>query len=141
MKQGHIGWACGSVLTVAALAGCGGDDKTAATGQPPSPAVEFRNADPNTTSPYSDAVRAGSTLYLAGVLGLDDRGALVPGGIVPEAEKALQNLKGVLERNGSSLDRVANCEVMPTSRSATPSTPCTRSTGRRESSPPDTPSA
>jgi reactive intermediate/imine deaminase len=112
MKQGHIGWACGSVLTVAALAGCGGDDKTAATGQPPSPAVEFRNADPNTTSPYSDAARAGSTLYLAGVLGLDDKGALVPGGIVPEAEKALQNLKGVLERNGSSLDRVANCEVM-----------------------------
>jgi enamine deaminase RidA (YjgF/YER057c/UK114 family) len=36
----------------------------------------------------------------------------VAGGITPEAEQTMENLKHVLERNGSSLDRVANCEVM-----------------------------
>jgi 2-iminobutanoate/2-iminopropanoate deaminase len=73
---------------------------------------EYLNADPASTAPYSDAVRVGSTLYLAGNLGLDKDGNLVRGGITPEAEQSMQNLKQVLERNGSSLDRVANCEVM-----------------------------
>jgi lysine/arginine/ornithine transport system substrate-binding protein len=76
------------------------------------PAVEYLNEDPASTAPYSDAVRVGSTLYLAGNLGLDKDGNIVPGGITPEAEQTMQNLKAVLERNGSSLDRVANCEVM-----------------------------
>lgn len=73
------------------------------------PTPEFLNADPNTTAPYSDAVRVGSTLYLAGQLGLDADGKLVPGGITPESEKTMENLKQTLERNGSSLDRVVSC--------------------------------
>lgn len=73
------------------------------------PAPEFLNADPNSTSPYSDAVRVGSTLYLAGQLGLDENGKLVPGGITPESERTMENLKATLERNGSSVDRVASC--------------------------------
>lgn len=73
---------------------------------------EYLNADSASTAPYSDAVRVGSTLYLAGNLGLDQAGNLVPGGITPEAEQTMQNLKTALESNGSSLDRVANCEVM-----------------------------
>jgi 2-iminobutanoate/2-iminopropanoate deaminase len=77
-----------------------------------SPAVEHLNEDTTSTSPFSDAVRVGSTLYLAGNLGLDKDGKLVPGGITAETEQTLQNLRHVLERNGSSLDRVANCEVM-----------------------------
>jgi len=76
------------------------------------PAIEHRNEDPATTAPYSDAVRAGSTLYLSGNLGLDKAGALVPGGIKAESEQTMENLKSVLERNGSSLDRVTACEVM-----------------------------
>jgi len=80
-------------------------------GEPP-PAVEHLNEDPATTAPYSDAVRVGSTLYLAGNLGLDEKGNLVPGGITAEAEQTLENLKHVVEHNGSSLDRVTTCEVM-----------------------------
>ena len=75
------------------------------------PAPEFYNTDPNTSSPYSDAVRVGSTLYLAGLLGLGDDGKLVPGGITPESERTMENLKQILERNGSSLDRVVSCLV------------------------------
>lgn len=76
------------------------------------PDVEHLNEDPATTAPYSDAVRVGSTLYLAGNLGLDKDGNIVPGGIKAEAEQTLNNLKHVLEQNSSSLDRVANCQVM-----------------------------
>ena len=76
------------------------------------PEIEFLNADPNSGAPYSDAVRVGDTLYLAGNLGLDAAGELVAGGITPESAQTMENLKAVLERNGSSLDRVAECEVM-----------------------------
>jgi reactive intermediate/imine deaminase len=72
----------------------------------------YLNADPATTAPYSDAVRVGSMLYLAGNLGLDRDGKLVPGGITAETDRMLQNLKSGLERNGSSMDRVVSCLVM-----------------------------
>jgi 2-iminobutanoate/2-iminopropanoate deaminase len=76
------------------------------------PPPEFLNADPNTSAPYSDAVRVGSMLYLAGQLGLDADGKLVPGGITPESERAMENLKHTLESNGSSLDRVVSCLLL-----------------------------
>jgi reactive intermediate/imine deaminase len=76
------------------------------------PPPEYLNADPNTSAPYSDAVRVGSMLYLAGQLGLDKDGKLVPGGITPEAEQAMENLKHTLESNGSSLDRVVSCLLL-----------------------------
>ena len=76
------------------------------------PAPQFLNADPATTAPYSDAVRVGSMLYLAGQLGLDADGKLVPGGITPEAQRTMENLRHTLEHNGSSLDRVVGCLVL-----------------------------
>jgi enamine deaminase RidA (YjgF/YER057c/UK114 family) len=66
-----------------------------ASGSSSGPAVEYLNEDPATTAPYLDAVRVGSTLYLAGNLGLDKDGNLVPGGITAEAEQTMQNLKQV----------------------------------------------
>jgi reactive intermediate/imine deaminase len=76
------------------------------------PAPEFLNADPGSGAPYSDAVRVGSMLHLAGQLGLDGDGKLVPGGITPESERTMENLKRTLERNGSSLDRVVSCLLL-----------------------------
>ena len=85
---------------------------TAAAPASAPPDVEYLNSDPATTAPYSDAVRVDGMLYLAGVLGVDQDGKVVPGGITAEAERTMENLKGVLEANGSSLDRVADCKVM-----------------------------
>lgn len=85
-------------------------DRAGAAESPPAP--EFLNADPDTSAPYSDAVRVGSMLYLAGQLGLDADGKLVPGGITPESERTMENLKHTLERNGSSLDRVVSCLLL-----------------------------
>jgi 2-iminobutanoate/2-iminopropanoate deaminase len=85
------------------------DRAGAAEGTPP---PQYLNADPGTQAPFSDAVRVGSMLYLAGQLGLDADGKLVPGGITPESERAMENLKSTLERNGSSLDRVVGCLLL-----------------------------
>lgn len=63
--------------------------------------------------PFSDAVRVGNLLFLSGQLGTAPGTLeLVPGGIRAEAKQALENIKGVLEANGSSLDRVVKCTVM-----------------------------
>lgn len=60
---------------------------------------------------FSSAVRVGNVLYLAGQIGSDSSGRLVPGGLQAEARQALNNIRGVLEHNGSSLDRVVKCTV------------------------------
>ena len=99
---GLIGIALGAAVRRAAPVG--------AEDSPPAPV--YLNADPQTAAPYSDAVRVGSMLYLAGNLGLDKDGKLVPGGITAETDRMLQNLKASLERNGSSMDRVVSCLVM-----------------------------
>jgi reactive intermediate/imine deaminase len=62
--------------------------------------------------PFSEAVRTGSLLFLSGQLGTDAGEKLVPGGIQAETRQALENIRAVLERHGSSLDRVIKCTAM-----------------------------
>lgn len=62
--------------------------------------------------PFSEAVRVGPILYLSGAMGIDRSGKIVPGGIEPETRQALANIRAVLERHGSSMDRVFKCTVM-----------------------------
>jgi len=62
--------------------------------------------------PFSEAVRVGPMLYLSGAMGIDGTGALVPGGIAAETRQALANIRSVLERHGSSMDRVIKCTAM-----------------------------
>jgi len=62
--------------------------------------------------PFSEAVRVGDMLYLAGQIGLrSGTREVVPGGIAAETRQTLENIKAVLERHGSSLDRVVKCAV------------------------------
>ena len=67
---------------------------------------------PAAIGPYSQAVRAGNMLYLSGQLGFvpGSRG-LAEGGIGPETRQTLENIKGVLEAAGSSMERVVKCTV------------------------------
>lgn len=63
--------------------------------------------------PFSDAVRVGEMIYLSGAIGIDPAtGALVEGGIGPETRQTMENIRAVLERNGSSMDRIVRCLVM-----------------------------
>lgn len=63
--------------------------------------------------PFSDAVRVDNLLFLSGCLGVaPGASAVVPGGIKAETKQTLENMRSILERNGSSLDRVVKCTVM-----------------------------
>lgn len=74
-------------------------------------AVSTTNA-PAAIGPYSQAVRVGDFLYTSGQVALDPaNGQLVSGGIAEQTERALENLKAVLEAAGSSLAAVVKTVV------------------------------
>jgi 2-iminobutanoate/2-iminopropanoate deaminase len=63
--------------------------------------------------PFSEAVRVGDMLYLSGQVGnVPGTTQLVEGGIQGETRQTLENIKAVVERYGSSMDRVVKCTVM-----------------------------
>ncbi len=78
----------------------------------PSREPTFVPVSGNSSLPFSAAVRAGDMLYLSGQLGTDGSGNLVAGGIAPETRQAMENIRAVVEQNGSSMDRVVKCLVM-----------------------------
>ena len=62
---------------------------------------------PAAVGPYSQAVRAGSTVFLSGQIPLDpSTGVLVEGDIAFQARRAFDNLKAVCEAAGGSFDEV-----------------------------------
>lgn len=64
-------------------------------------------------APYSDAVQAGNTFYLAGQLGMDQTTrTLVEGGIQAETEQAIKNIEAVLGQHDLTLDNVVKCTVI-----------------------------
>ena len=65
------------------------------------------------TRPFSPAVRAGKLLFLAGQMGTSPSagGGLVPGGIQAETKQVMENIKDVLAKVGSSMDKVVKCTV------------------------------
>ena len=81
-------------------------------GPPPPQANEYASAaNPNARN-FSEFVKVGNMIYLAGKLGTDSTGKLAAGGIGPETKQTLENIKATLEKNGSSMDNVVKCTVM-----------------------------
>lgn len=64
------------------------------------------------TLPFSEAVRAGDTLYLSGQIGIAPGGNLVAGGISAEARQAMDNIGRVLKTYGLGYGDVVHCLVM-----------------------------
>jgi len=66
--------------------------------------------------PFSPVVRVGPMLYLSGQIGTTSMTppTLVTGGIEAEARQALENIKGVLTKNGATMDDIVKCTVMMT---------------------------
>lgn len=72
-------------------------------------------AAPKAIGPYSQAVRAGSTLYLSGQTPLDPAtGEMVAGGIEAQATQVFTNLKAVLAAAGASFDDVVRVAIYMT---------------------------
>jgi 2-iminobutanoate/2-iminopropanoate deaminase len=78
---------------------------------PPLEFYKIENGPPGMTLPFSEAVRAGDMLYLAGMVGTDATGKLVAGGIGPETKQIMENIGASLTKHGSSYDRVVQCTV------------------------------
>jgi 2-iminobutanoate/2-iminopropanoate deaminase len=76
------------------------------------PRVEFIAASPATNLPFSAAVRVGNLLFLSGQIGVGADGRLVPGGIAAETRQAMENIRAVLARSGSRMERIVKCTVM-----------------------------
>jgi 2-iminobutanoate/2-iminopropanoate deaminase len=65
--------------------------------------------------PISPAIRVGDIVYCSGQIGTNPvTGDLVGPGIKEQTEQVLENLKTVLERTGSSLEKVDKCLVFLT---------------------------
>jgi len=92
-----------AALVAFALAGCAanGARRTISSTNAPAP-----------IGPYSQAVRVGETLYIAGQVGADAQsGTLVAGGIQAETRQALMNLSAVLAEAGFTLHDVVQANV------------------------------
>lgn len=105
----------GAITLVFALSiGADAQKKDGAKSASPSQSstVEYQSASNPQARTLSEFVRVGNMLYLSGKLGTDSTGKLAAGGIGPETKQTLENIKGVLEKNGSSMDNVVKCTVM-----------------------------
>ncbi len=69
------------------------------------------NLSPARGLPFSDAIIAGNTLYIAGQEGTDDSGKLAAGGIVPETTAALDNIQKVIKASGFEMKDIVNVTV------------------------------
>ena len=67
---------------------------------------------PYAGAPYNQGIKAAGLVFCAGQVGLDPAsGTLVPGGVEAQAQRAMENLKAVLEAAGSSFDKVVKTTV------------------------------
>ena len=67
---------------------------------------------PAAIGPYSQAIRAGSLVFVSGQIPLDPAtGMMVAGDIAVQTHRVFRNLSGILEAAGTSLDRVVRATV------------------------------
>jgi reactive intermediate/imine deaminase len=69
------------------------------------------------SSPVSDAVKAGSHVWLVVIAEDPDTGEIVPGGIEGQTRQALRNLDQAVRASGGTLTDIVQCQVFLTDRS------------------------
>ena len=71
--------------------------------------------DPSSAAPigpYSQGIRAGGFVFVAGEKGIDpETGRIVEGGIAAETRRTLENVKGILAAAGATMDDVVATQV------------------------------
>ncbi|ULT99280.1 hypothetical protein L3Y34_000552 [Caenorhabditis briggsae] len=67
---------------------------------------------PGAIGPYSQAVRAGNTIYLSGSLGLDPKTGDLKEGIVEQTHQCLKNIGEVLKAAGADYGHVVKTTVL-----------------------------
>jgi 2-iminobutanoate/2-iminopropanoate deaminase len=67
---------------------------------------------PKAIGPYSQAVRANGFVFISGQIAIDPKTQLIiEGGVVPQTERVLENLQGIVEAAGSSMQSVVKTTV------------------------------
>jgi 2-iminobutanoate/2-iminopropanoate deaminase len=62
--------------------------------------------------PYSQGIRVGDLVFVAGEKGIDPRtGKVVPGGIAAETRQTFENIKAILDEAGATLDDAVSATV------------------------------
>lgn len=67
---------------------------------------------PTAIGPYSQAIRAGSLLFVSGQVPIDPvTGQMVDGGIAEQTSRVLENIGAILQAAGASFDHVVRTTV------------------------------
>ena len=69
-------------------------------------------AAPAAIGPYSQAIRAGNTVYLSGQIGLDPETGDLREGTAAQAQQVFENLRAVAKAAGGSLDDVVKVTLL-----------------------------
>ncbi|MCH7397706.1 RidA family protein [Belliella sp. DSM 107340] len=74
--------------------------------------IIYTNEAPAPIGPYSQAVKAGNTLYISGQIALDaESGDLINENITEETHAVMKNLEAVLRQAGFGFDNVVKCSI------------------------------
>ncbi len=74
--------------------------------------IVLTDRGPKPIGPYSQAVKSNGFLFVSGQVAIDPRSnEFVPGDIRQQTERALENLKGILEAGGANLQHVVKTTV------------------------------
>ena len=74
--------------------------------------VIYTGSAPAAIGPYSQAIRAGNTVYLSGQLGLDPATGNLRDGIEAQTRQVLDNLEAVATAAGGSLDDIVKLTLL-----------------------------
>lgn len=96
-----------AALTIAALSTAG---SAALSAQQERTHVGPRHADDPDALPFSEAVKVGNTLYLSGMIGLDEAGE-VPATAEAEARNVMEQMRSVVEEAGMTMDDLVLVKV------------------------------
>ncbi len=67
---------------------------------------------PAAVGAYSQAVRAGSFLFISGQLGLDPESGRLVEGLGPQVDRAMKNIKGIVEASGGNMGSIVKMTVL-----------------------------
>lgn len=69
------------------------------------------DAAPLPIGPYSQAVKAGNFLFLAGQIGIDPQTGQLAEDTEAQTRRVMANVKAVLEQAGASMDDIVRCDI------------------------------